>query len=443
MWRGRRLGLRVLVWSMCALVWAGVVGCGESDDGARDPSAVPVGDVVADGTSWTRIEDQGGVFGTRDEANVRLSDVVAGGPGYVAVGAFGQGRHGEGGTVAAVWTSVDGAAWERVAHDDEVFGAFGMGRLTGASAVTTGGPGLVAVGIEDRGEALVALAWVSTDGRSWTRIEVDDPRERGATDLDLRAIVDTDDGLVAVGIERGGPAGAPEYLAAWGSADGVDWTPIGLTPEEDAAAWGFLSTVASHDGEVVAAGATDGPDGQRWVATVWHGNGTHGLTRIPHDNEVFGGPGMPWIHGLATGGPGLVAVGTTHSHHLDDPQWSPAAVWTSPDGAAWERVAHDDEVFGDDDSATMYDVVASEWGLIAVGQRVPGRDDPAQMRFIGTVWTSPDGLAWTRLVEEDGTFSGDGHTSLIAITAGPHGLVAVGEVGAGEGSTIGAVWTSP
>ena len=132
-------------------------------------------------------------------------------------------------------------------------------------------------------------------------------------------------------------------------------------------------------------GATDGPDGQRWVATVWHGSATEGLVQIPHE----------------------------------------------------------DEVFGDDDNTTMYDVAVTEWGLIAVGQRVPGRDDPAQMRFIGTVWTSPDGLTWTRLIDTDGTFSGDGHTSLTSITIGQRGLIAIGEVGAGEGSTLGAVWTSP
>ena len=443
MWRARGPGMRVVVWSACALVGAGVIGCVGSDDAGPDPSPVAVGDVVVDGSSWTRIEDPAGVFGTRDEANVHLSDVVAGGPGYVAVGAFGQGRHSDEGTVAAVWTSVDGVTWERVPHDDEVFGAFGVDRFAEASAVTAGGPGLVAVGSEGRGEAGVALAWVSADGLDWTRVELDDPRERGATDLGVHAIAATDDGLVAVGIERGGPADVPESPAAWRSADGTDWTPITLTPQGDAAVWGYLSAVASYDGEVVAAGANDGPDGQRWIATVWHGSGDDGLSCVPHDDEVFGGPGMPWIHGLATGGPGLVAVGTTDAHHRDDPPWSPAAVWTSADGATWERVTHDDEVFGVDDDATMHDVVATGWGLIAVGERVPGRDDPAQMRFVGTVWTSPDGLTWTRLDDEGGTFSVDGHTSLTAITSGPNGLVVVGGVGAGDGTTIGAVWTSP
>jgi len=413
---------------------AWLVGCGGVD---------PAGEVVLDGSSWTRVADPDGVFGVRDETSVRLSHVVAGGPGYVAVGSYGQGRHGEDGTVAAMWTSADGTTWERVPHEDAVFGPFGPGRFSAASAVTTGGPGLVAVGVDVDGEALLAVAWLSEDGRSWTRIEVDDPRERGATDLDLHAVVDTDEVLVAVGIERGGPAGAPEYPTAWRSSDGVDWTPITLTPAADAVAWGYLSTVAVHDGQVVAAGATDGPDSRGWVATVWHGTAAEGLARIPHDDEVFGGAGMPWIHGLATGGPGLVAVGTTDSHYLDDPQWSPAAVWTSIDGATWERVAHDDEVFGDDDDATMRDVTSTPWGLIAVGTRVLGWEDPLDMRFIGTVWTSPDGLTWTRLADEDGTFSGDGHTSLASVTVGPSGLVAVGEVGAGEGSTTGAVWTSP
>ena len=413
---------------------SGLVGCGGVD---------PAGEVVVDGASWARVADPDGVFGTPEQESVGISDVVVGGPGYVAVGTHGQGRFGEDGTVAAVWTSEDGTTWNRVPHDDEVFGAVGSGRLTAASAVTTGGPGLVVVGFEARDGASVALAWLSADGLAWTRVEVDDPRERGATGLYLQAIVDTDDGLVAVGMERGGPTDAPEYLAAWGSVDAAEWAPIALTPEEDAAAWGWLSAVAVHDGQVVAAGTTDGPDGQRWVATVWRGSAAEGLVRIPHDDEVFGGTGMPGINGVTTGGAGLVAVGTTTSHHLDEPKWSPAAVWTSPDGATWQRVAHDDEVFGVDDDATISDVVATDRALIAVGTRVLGWEDPLDMRFVGTVWTSPDGLTWTRLADEDGTFSGDGHTSLASITVGPHGLVAVGAVGAGEGSTIGAVWTSP
>lgn len=57
-------------------------------------------------------------------------------------------------------------------------GRLGTGRFATVSAVTTVGPGLV-VGFEARGEALVALAWVSADGLDWTRAEVDDPPRAG------------------------------------------------------------------------------------------------------------------------------------------------------------------------------------------------------------------------------------------------------------------------
>lgn len=165
------------------------------------------------------------------------------------------------------------------------------------------------------------------------------------------------------------------------SVDGLlDWAPIGLSPEKDALAWGYLSTVAVHEGELAAAGATAGGDGQRWVATVWHGSPTDGLAQVPHADEVFGGAGMPWIHGLASGGPGLVAVGTVDSHYLDDPPWSPAAVWTSPDGAAWERVAHDDEVFGDYDAAAMNDVVNTDGDPGASRRRLAGRAEACVQR---------------------------------------------------------------
>lgn len=383
--RGSGAAMWLLVCSMVLPTVGAVSGCAGGDGSDAAPSATPRDGVAMDGTSWTRVADPDAVFGTPEQEIVRLSHVAAGGPGYVAVGTYGQGQHGEHGTVAAAWTSEDGSTWERVPHDDAVFGGFGPGRFTAASAVTTGGPGLVAVGVELDAETLVAVAWLSEDGEEWTRVEVDDPRSRGATDLDLHAIVDSDEGMVAVGIERGGPAGAPEYPAAWRSSDGVDWKGVTLAPAAEAAAWGYLSTVVAHDGQVIAAGAIEGPDGRGWVATVWHGTAAEGLTRIPHD----------------------------------------------------------DEVFGHDDNATMYDVAVTSSGLlVAVGERVPGPDGPTPMRFIGTVWTSPDGLTWTRLADEDGTFSGEGHTSLASITDGPHGLVAVGEVGAGEGSTIGAAWTS-
>jgi hypothetical protein len=436
------IGLLVLV--TCAMSSIGLVGCGGAEPAGDLAGELPVppDGVVLDGGTWSRVEDPDGVFGIEGERTVHLSDVAVGGPGYVAVGSVGEGRYGEGGTVAAVWSSADGAAWERVPHDDAVFGKPGTGAFTAAAAVTRGGPGLVAVGVEAHGEALVALAWLSEDGRHWTRVEVDDPRRRDATDLSLHAIHVTDDGLVAVGIERGGDDGDEERPAVWQSPDGTAWSLVELHPADDATRWGYLSTLTAHDGQLVAAGASGGPGSRGWVATVWHGSPADGLTRIPHDDTVFGGPGMPWIHGLTVTDDTLVAVGTIDAHHLDDPPWSPAAVWTSTDGLTWQRAGHDDEVFGVDDDATMRDVVVTEWGLIAVGHRIPQADNPMARRYIGAVWTSPDANRWTRLAD-DPIFAPGSYAELNALAAGPDRLIAIGSVVTDDAGPTGAVWTSP
>ena len=44
---------------------------------------------------------------------------------------------------AAVWTSEDGMTWDRVPHDEDVFGGPGAQEM---DTITVGGPGLVAVG---------------------------------------------------------------------------------------------------------------------------------------------------------------------------------------------------------------------------------------------------------------------------------------------------------
>ncbi len=56
-------------------------------------------------------------------------------------------------------------------------------------------------------------------------------------------------------------------------------------------------------------------------------------SRVPHDKAVFGGEGYQVMNSVTVGGPGLVAVG------WDGPYFDAvAAVWTSPDGITWSRV---------------------------------------------------------------------------------------------------------
>ena len=117
--------------------------------------------------------------------------------------------------------------------------------------------------------------------------------------------------------------------------------------------------------------------------------------RIAHDESVFGGASDQTIKGLAVGGPGLVAVGVDYAGGDAD-----AAVWTSPDGVAWARLSHDEAVFGGAGDQAMGWVAAGGPGLVAVGLDSSGGDWDA------AVWTSPDGLAWTRVPHDEAVFGG-------------------------------------
>ena len=100
-----------------------------------------------------------------------------------------------------------------------------------------------------------------------------------------------------------------------------------------------------------------------------------------------GGVSRQEMFSVTTGGPGLVAVGFDRSGGDRD-----AAVWTSPDGITWSRVPHDEEVLGGERFQGMRSVTLGGPGLVAVGLNGPG-DDPDTDT---AVWTSPDGITWSQ-----------------------------------------------
>lgn len=77
--------------------------------------------------------------------------------------------------------------------------------------------------------------------------------------------------------------------------------------------------------------------------------------RVTHDEDAFVDSRIPTA---TVGGPGLVAVGVDGGRDA-------AAVWTSVDGLRWQRVEHDEAVFGGDGQQRMWSV--------AVGGRVWSR----------------------------------------------------------------------
>jgi photosystem II stability/assembly factor-like uncharacterized protein len=124
---------------------------------------------------------------------------------------------------------------------------------------------------------------------------------------------------------------------------------------------------------------------------------------------------------VTAGGPGLVAVG-----FAGHPDGENGVVWTSPDGVTWSRVPHNEDVFGGE--VEMWSVTVGGPGLVAVGFDEPSDGENA------VVWTSVDGLTWSRVPHNEAVFGG---ATMRSVTVGGPGLVAVG-----GNSPSAAVWNA-
>ena len=318
-----------------------------------------------------------------------VNDVIAGGPGFVAVGGgFTEALQVP---VAAIWASVDGADWERVGLE----GVASRGQI---NAVARASQGFVAVGNEccpDR-----AAVWTSVDGSSWSRVE-DQESFAGAA---MTGVTSWAGGLVAVGCDSERGCTAPQI---WVSAVGDEWERVALDVELGAA---FLSDVTASGSVLVAVGSsTDDQakepdilvslDGRTWVRVV---------VPVP----------VVSLSAVTAGADGLVAAGSSTDADTGRPL---ALVMTSPDGADWEVVSSPSFTGG-----SIEDLTATTDGFVAVGRQ----------RRSASTWYAAPGADWARIVPGPrGTMS--------AVVAGEDGrLVAVGAVETEAGSAP-AVWTSP
>ncbi|TFG61654.1 MAG: GTP-binding protein, partial [Spirochaetales bacterium] len=199
-------------------------------------------------------------------------NVAAGPRGFVSIGTAGEIGYCDPeekcSIDGAVWRSSDGTHWQRVPHDDDVFGPPDGGQVFMIDVVAAGELGFVATGIApERVSGLPRpVVWTSRDGESWSREPVPpgpplkSPVNRRDWFVVPRAVAGgaNDGPVVAVGNEGHFPS-PPQYsvAAAWVSADGQSWA------------------------------------------------------RVPHDEDAFGdGTGAPLsLADVTAGGPGFVAVG--------------------------------------------------------------------------------------------------------------------------------------
>jgi len=296
----------------------------------------------------------------------------------------------------AIFASDDGVAWTRLAEEDP---ALNLGAVQ-IAAVTDGGPGLVAVGRgcedETQGCTPYATAWTSTDGTSWFRT-AHDPVAFGDLVTETTSMNDVlaDDGgtLVAVGLfqdwlvdDAGVEQSVTTFPAVWLSSDGVSWerTLIGEGFEQtvDAFLNGLPTTpmqavARSPDGSFVAVGAMlDKND--KSTAAVWTSTDGSAWDRVDPTSPAFG-PGTDMVD-ITWGENGFMAVGTFGN--------SEAGIWQSPDGTTWTRVDTATQPF---DSITyLTSVAALNTGYVTAGPHIIEAGSL-------TLWTSPNGENWTRV----------------------------------------------
>jgi len=354
--------------------------------------------------------------GTSPDTDGASSDVP---PSVVSTNATGSVAQSGGGETNEASVS----DWTRSPHVESVFGGPNNQAMWD---VATGGPGLVAVGEDSSGGDWDAAVWTSIDGAVWTKIPQNESVLGGADEQLMIAVTAGGPGLVAVGYDA---SGGDWDAAVWTSVDGVVWVRI---PHDESVFGGpdyqSVRGVVARGSGLVAVG--DDFSGGDLDAAVWISTDGVVWARVPHDEAVFGGPDGQAMIDVISGGPGFVAVGRDSSGRGWD-----AAVWTSPDGLVWTRVANDESVFGGLDDQTMFSVAARGDVLVAVGNDYREGDADA------AVWTSPDGLVWTRVANDESVFGGSGNQTMFAVVAGVTGFTALGSDNSG-GDSDAAVWTS-
>jgi hypothetical protein len=304
--------------------------------------------------------------------------------------------------------------WSRIPHEADVFGEARM------LSVVVGGPGLVAVGWtgSSPSEGHVdggAAVWTSVDGITW----VPSPDDRDVfADGQMASVTVGGPGLVAVGgVERDDGFEA----AIWTSPDGITWTRV---PHDVA----VLGEASMQDVTVGGPGLVAIGDVESGAA-VWTSVDGTTWARVPHDPAVFGADSDLSMSAVTAGGPGLVAVGLDWSGGAT----ADAVIWTSVDGIVWDRVPHDEDLFGGVGNQAAVSVAATDTRVIAVGVERSSDIDAA-------VWTSEDGIVWQRVAHDEAAL---GEGEMWNVTVGGPGFVSVGWIGwVATQNSDAAVWTS-
>jgi hypothetical protein len=386
--------------------------------------------------TWSRVAVPEGLFAEDEYA----SEIVAVGSRLVLLGR----EDCDGDRRAAVWTSEDGYVWSRLPHN-KAFQLTPSGSPQcpfGFRDVVAGGPGLVAVGdVAAPGptNTIKAAVWTSSDGLNWSRVSPDGDSESMTEYTRLWSVYQGGPGLVAVGEACELPPSGEQFLCdegaveavVWTSPDGVAWTRVEDLPTEfastrtDPSQGSFIETVAASDESFVGAVSTESG------FAFWTSQDGNLWTKRPLE-DTSPQTCFQWMNSrlFATDEP-FAAVKTCNDYQESESEHGVgfsqyySTVWASPDGQRWTATALEP-------GEIIHDALGTPLGFIAVGRTANNlTNEPGLSDQVPTIWMSLNGTKWTRI---------DLHTDMAdrgvltdVILGGP-GLVALGN--SPEGPTL-------
>jgi hypothetical protein len=278
-------------------------------------------------------------------------------------------------SVTTVWASADGSTWAKRSNS----GAFGIdGRRFVVQGISDDGlGGLVVVG-NSLGKAptdVIASAWHSQDGSSWTPMQVD-----SSAGQEMAAGV----------VSRPGAAVAAGNGVAWLSIDGRSWSPQVLPGAVTAGGSYTPTVVGSWNGGFVIIGLWIGAGPAR--STAWYSSTGRDWTQAGTSLVGFLASGVASIGGK------IVVVGSD----LGASSPGLAASWSSSDGRTWaENTAPTDL-----SSVALDGVAQVGHSLLAFG--APAGGSASSIKQAGPtlagstpkpsdtelIWVSDDGVNW-------------------------------------------------
>jgi hypothetical protein len=420
--KGAPIGLIIggVVLAIAAILAVVVLTGGEESPQEEEDEATPTtAPAQPIDIRFNRVPPDEAVFG--GEGDQVINRLLATPTGVVAVGYDTSG----GDEDAAVWTSVDGTRWNRVAHDEEVFGGAGDQQMWSA---VSGGSGLIVVGYDSSGGEQDSAVWTS-DGVAFRRVEHREGVFGGLGDQSMLRVIQGGPGFVAVGFDD---ASGDRSAAVWTSREGRDWAR--LNPNENVFGGPgeqVMRSIVLLDSQLVAVG--DDGSGGDLDAAAWVSDGNV-FTRVFSDETVFGGQGDQRMFTAFPGGPGLIGVGEDASGGDSD-----AAVWTTTNGQVWKKLPPDELVFGGTGDQLMNSLAGDDrQGYVGVGSGVLAEDPTNQD---GAAWQSQDGRTWDKIKPTQSIFGGPGEQEMKFVTV-TNGLAIAGGWDGSGGDLDAAIWTS-